>query len=75
MKFYDKEMYEKENFIKTTLSIIIIFLLGFATGCIALCDQVKEKEQTIVNQEIELESLRETVWMQTKGADEDEWSR
>lgn len=72
MKFYDKEMYEKENFIKTTLSIIIIFLLGFATGCIALYDQVKEKEQTIVNQEIELESLRETVWMQTKGADIDE---
>lgn len=70
MKFYDKEMYEKENFIKTTLSIIIIFILGFATGCIALCDQIKEKEQTIVNQSIELESLRETVWMQTKGNEE-----
>ena len=32
----------------------------------------KEKEQIIVNQSIELESLRETVWMQTKGADIDE---
>lgn len=63
MKFYDKEMYEKENFIKTTLSIIIIFLLGFATGCIALCNQLQEKEQTIVNQSIELESLRESIWM------------
>lgn len=69
MKFYDMEMYEKENFIKTTLLIVIIFILGFATGCIALCNQLQEMEQTIVNQSIELESLRETVWMQTKGSE------
>lgn len=67
MKFYDKKMYEKENCIKTTLLIVIIFILGFATGCITLFDQLQEKEQIIVNKSIELESLRETVWMQTKG--------
>lgn len=63
MKFYDKKMYEKENIIKTTLLIIIIFFLGFTIGYIAICDELQEKEQIIVNQSIELESLRETVWM------------
>lgn len=72
MKFYDKEMYEKENFIKSVLVIILAFLIGFAAGCVALYDQVREKEQIIVNQSIELESLRETVWMQTKGSGIDE---
>lgn len=72
MKFYDKEMYEKESFIKTTLLIIIVFLLGFATGCIALCDQLQKKDQAILNQSIELESLRETVWMNGKGGGLDE---
>lgn len=72
MKFYDKEMYAKENFIKAILTILLSFLIGFTAGCVALYDQVREKEQIIVNQSIELESLRETVWMQTKGADIDE---
>lgn len=66
MKYYDKDLYEKENILKTTLLIIVIFLIGFAVGCIALCDQLQEKEQTIINQSIELESLRETVWMDRK---------
>lgn len=72
MKFYDKEMYEKENFIKTILTILLAFLIGFTAGCIALYDRLQEKEQIIVNQSIELESFRETVWMQTKEVDIDE---
>lgn len=70
MKFYDKEMYEKENFIKTVLIVFLSFLIGFTAGCVALYDQVREKEQIIVNQSIELESLRETVWMYEKGSEE-----
>ena len=72
MKFYDKEMYEKESFIKTTLLILSVFLIGFVVGCIALCDRLQEQEQIIVNQNTEIQSLRETVWLQTNGADIDE---
>lgn len=68
MKFYDKEMYERENFIKAILTILLSFLIGFTAGCVVLYDQVREKEQIIVNQSIELESLRETVWMYEKGS-------
>ena len=32
MKVYDKEIYQKQESIKYTLIIIIVFLLGFAAG-------------------------------------------
>lgn len=70
MKFYNKDLYQKEKFIKAILTILLSFLVGFTAGCIALYDRLQEKEQIIVNQSIELESLRETVWMQTKGNEE-----
>ena len=66
MKYYDKDIYEKDTFIKTTLIVLIVFWIGFFIGYICLCDQLEEQEQTIINQNIELESLRETVWMDRK---------
>ena len=35
MKVYDKEIYEKQESIKFTLLIIIIFLVGFFAGYLA----------------------------------------
>lgn len=35
MKIYDKEMYNKEQNIKSIVLIIVVFLLGFFTGYIA----------------------------------------
>ena len=35
MKVYDKEIYEKQESIKFTLLIIIVFLVGFFVGYIA----------------------------------------
>ncbi len=35
MKVYDKEIYEKQESIKFTLLIIIVFLVGFFAGYIA----------------------------------------
>lgn len=35
MKVYDKEIYEKQESIKFTLLIIIVFLVGFIAGYIA----------------------------------------
>lgn len=35
MKVYDKEIYEKQESIKFTLLIIIVFLVGFFAGYLA----------------------------------------
>ncbi len=35
MKVYDKEIYQKQESIKNTAIIILVFLLGFAAGFIA----------------------------------------
>lgn len=35
MKVYDKEIYEKQESIKFTLLIIVVFLIGFIAGYIA----------------------------------------
>lgn len=35
MKVYDKEIYEKQESLKFTFLIILVFLIGFAAGYIA----------------------------------------
>ncbi len=35
MKVYDKEIYEKQESIKFTLLVIIVFLVGFFAGYVA----------------------------------------
>lgn len=35
MKVYDKEMYNKQESIKTTAVLILVFLIGFAAGYLA----------------------------------------
>lgn len=88
MKIYDKEMYRKNESIKSALVVIVAFILGFAVGCMAingeskiknaeLQEQNAEKQEHIIELEriieqqevkineqyIELDSLRETVYM------------
>ena len=61
MKFYDKEMYEKENFIKGVLTIIISFLIGLSTGFLTLYyDEIQHNEQIITNQSTEINILQES---------------
>ena len=35
MKVYDKEMYNKQESIKTTVIMILVFLIGFVAGYLA----------------------------------------
>lgn len=35
MKVYDKEMYSKQESIRTTFVIILVFLIGFVAGYLA----------------------------------------
>lgn len=80
-KYYDKQIYARNENIKGALVVIISFILGFASGYIAtnkelekqnnekqeyistLEQKVEEQETKIREQYIELDSLRETVYM------------
>lgn len=81
MKIYDKEMYARNENIKGIILVIVCFLLGYITGCIAINEELKEQniekqehivelekmveeQQVKINEQyIELDSLRETVYM------------
>ena len=57
MKFYDKDLYEKENFIKTVLTIIIAFIVGLTTGYIILYSELQTIEQNVVNKVLDTNNL------------------
>ena len=74
MKFYDKEIYNRNEKIKAVIVIIIPFLIGFIVGCLTMNMEaqakindlnklVEEKENKINEQYVELDSLRETIYM------------
>ena len=81
MKIYDKEMYMKTEKIKSTLVVILCFVLGFVVGCIAINHDLKsvntrlkqkiseqdrtiDRRQAIIDEQyVELDSLRETIYM------------
>lgn len=81
MKIYDKEMYARNENIKGIILVIVCFLLGYITGCIAINEELKkqniekqehivelekmiEEQQVKINEQyIELDSLKETVYM------------
>ena len=55
MKVYDKEIYEKQESIKFTLLVIIVFLVGFFAGYIA-CSFTSPKDMP-ANKAIKIESV------------------
>ena len=74
MKFYDKEIYNRNEKIKAVIVIIIPFLIGFIEGCFTMNMEtqtkiddlnklIEEKENKINEQYVELDSLRETIYM------------
>lgn len=67
MKFYDKEINKKAETIKIIFSILILFMLGFGFGYFTCSFEkqkvIDEKEQKIMDQFIELDSLKETIYM------------
>lgn len=67
MKFYDKEIYRKSEAIKVFLTILVVFMFGFALGyfiCNYELQQVIEEKQNKINEQyVELDSLRETVYI------------
>ena len=48
-KYYNKELYEIENKIKTAFVILIVFILGLFTGLLVNNLELKNKEKEIRN--------------------------
>ncbi len=60
MKFYDKDLYEKENFIKTVLTITIVFIVGLTTGYIILYSELQIIEQNVVDKVLDTNNFYES---------------
>ena len=43
MKIYDKEMYARNESVKSALVIILTFMLGFIVGCLVIRFDMKDK--------------------------------
>lgn len=65
-KYYNKEIYEIEKEIKTALIILIIFILGLFTGLLANKLELQNKEEQINKQEVEIDSLKESIHLLEK---------
>lgn len=58
MKIYDKEMYQKEQWIKTVLIIALVFIVGFIVGYVA---HNFEKQETVNNLEQNIYRLQQEL--------------
>lgn len=60
-KYYNKELYEIENKIKTAFVILIVFILGLFTGLLVNNLELKNKEKEIRECQVEIDSLKESI--------------
>lgn len=65
-KYYNKELYEIENKIKTALIILIIFILGLFTGLLVNNLELQNKEKEIREYQVEIDSLKESICLLEK---------
>lgn len=74
MKFYDKDLTKKDKEIKNLIWILLLFIIGFIVGCFTMNMEkqntitelektIEEKRKKIDEQYVEIDSLRETVYM------------
>lgn len=67
IKLYDKELIKTGETIRTVLILLVVFMIGFAAGYVAINKELQGKivdqELIINNQYIELDSLRESIHM------------
>ena len=60
-KYYNKELYEIENKIKTAFVILIVFILGLFTGLLVNKLELQNKEKEIRECQVEIDSLKESI--------------
>lgn len=62
-KHFNKDIYETEKKIKTAFIILITFLIGMYTGLAINYLELQNKEQQIREYQVEIDSLKETVYL------------
>ena len=62
-KYYDKNVYKTEKKIKTAFIILITFLIGMYIGVAINYMELQNKEREIREYQVEIDSLKETVYI------------
>ena len=60
-KYFNKNMYETENKIKTAFIILVMFLLGLFIGVAINYMELQNKEQQIREYQVEVDSQKQTL--------------
>ena len=68
-KYYDKNVYETEKKIKTAFIILVTFLIGMYIGVAINYMELQNKEREIREYQVEIDSLKETVYILQKEND------
>lgn len=62
-KHFNKDIYETEKKIKTAFIILVMFLIGMYIGLAINYMELQNKEQQIREYQVEIDSLKETVYI------------
>ena len=62
-KHFNKDIYETEKKIKTAFIILVTFLIGLYIGLAINFMELQNKEKQIREYQVEIDSLRETVYI------------
>lgn len=65
MKIYDKRIYKISECIRAVIIVIVCFMIGYVCGILA-----RDKSEELKNKDIEIESLKDTVYMLRKEREE-----
>ena len=68
-KHFNKDIYETEKKIKTAFIILVMFLAGMYIGLAINYMELQNKEQQIREYQVEIDSLKETVYILQKEND------
>lgn len=69
MKIYDKRIYKISECIRVVIIVIVCFMIGYVCGILA-GDKSEELKNELKNKDIEIESLKDTVYMLRKEREE-----
>ena len=62
-RHFNKDIYETEKKIKTAFMILLTFLIGMYIGLAINYMELQNKEQQIREYQVEIDSLKETVYI------------
>lgn len=62
-KYFNKDIYQTENKIKTAFIILVIFLVGMYIGLAINYLELQNKERAIREYQVEIDNLKEVIYI------------